>query len=594
MKKLLVLLVAFIMLFALVACDDEKPCEVHVDADGNEICDNCQAVVINPNKPSILGPAIAQGLENQFKEIASGKLTIEMTKAEKYEEWENSDDETPVPELNKEYDEVKSVTEIVFSKTEDGFNLKVTEKNSKRDSETGEFTTVEDAPMYVIGNATYIYMESYGLYQKTLADTATLEEIESTIALLTEGVEISDEKKLEAKAMLGEKLVEVFDIKNNKGSASIDLEDEANELIAYIENLDLEEDTVRKVLDDALKNINEELTVEAILTEVERISALTVEEAIAEIDAFLTEKYETTLQGIFDKIVADKNAETIIKNALKMMMAQSEEGMSEEQLAAAVDEAFAEIKAFKIADAIVEAGIAEAVVFDLVIAIVSEGETEGAPTSEQLFAMINSFVDMTLAEFEEGMEMPIFTIAKEVASGMKVNKLNAKLDINFSGILGLESVILTANADIEKTAPSEIEGKTNFMSVALTANVTLSDLSKEEAQMVAPENFYLGILSTNFYSENYNRLYITPVSTADGTSVYAQVRFFYETEDATYEFVTDTSLDKLSSERLVFKAQDVDEINGAEFVGTEDIVIELDISEREYRVVSIPELVFPE
>ena len=45
MKKLLVLLLALTLCFALIACGGDTPCTEHVDADANGKCDNCDATV---------------------------------------------------------------------------------------------------------------------------------------------------------------------------------------------------------------------------------------------------------------------------------------------------------------------------------------------------------------------------------------------------------------------------------------------------------------------------------------------------------------------------------------------------------------------
>lgn len=512
MKKLIALLIALSMVFMFVACQtppDNEPCTTHVDTNSDGKCDNCQENMTpeNPpeNPPEITGLILSNALLSQFENAKSMKIDFTLDAVIESDEWYYGYDETTEDytkaENETDYQDNQIKITIVTSKNSDGtYNAKIDATVKMREDASAEYDTITEATVaYILGNEVYTYDEDLGGYIK--GETENLGQITDMLTALTDGVEFSTDEENELLTELGDLLIATFDIKDYKGSISFDAKEKAEELIAYLAALDLEKDKVSDVLDDALALIDEGLTTAKLLTELERVAGLTVNEAIAEIDAWLTENYETTLQGIYDTIINDENTVTIIENYFEAMYSQGTgelpEG-AEAEIAAVIDE----LKAFKLADTIEDAGIGEITLYDLIITTISNGDTEGAPTCDQMFDQIEAIFAMTLGEFfETAMEMPVFTMAKTVASGLTVNELNGKLDINFKGLFNIDSVEGVFNLDVVSEMPSEVENKSNVFDIDLSVGFKVYEISDNTVEIAIPSS---SVILPDIFKDYYN------------------------------------------------------------------------------------------
>lgn len=512
MKKLLILLLALIMVFSFAACKKDKECETHVDSDFNGKCDVCEADVDLPNPDDGKGnnaPVVdtAAVLSNavfaQLKEAKSAKIELEMSLENATSYWEDETTKT-----DESYGRRVNTT-IIVSDSENGFVAKMTSTITSIADDSEEYSYTEET--YVIDGYVYDYYADTNILERT-GSSVNVDDIEEAISTLLDGVEISETDKQAALKTIGDFVVEKFKVENGKGSVSVDLKPVYDDLKAYITALDLENDKLSKVVDDALALIDPTLTSASLLAELERVSGLTVNQAIAELDAWLTTNHNTTLQGLYDTIVNDPNVVTVIENLLREQYGSDYEGLEE-----AIADDIAEMQSSKIADFITEMELGDVVIYDLIISALPATDPDGNeisyPTSEEFFDAIEATLALTLGEFEENMGMPIFTMLKSTLGGIEINALNGKLDLGFDSLYKLQTVGAQFNLDMTNTMPSEmVEGKEDAYTVKLGLKLTVSEISSTEVAVSLPEDALMmpSFIESDLYNDNemYGALYV--------------------------------------------------------------------------------------
>jgi len=557
MKKLLVLLLALAVVFSLASCDlfklPEAEHTVHTDENDDGFCDGCGAIFIDYSQPSIVGDALMESLEKQFDEMKSLKFEFNAKTLSESDSWyydEHYDDElgewvnNDTPNNHTYYSESVATLELWLSITDDGVNAKIITNSGYRSSTLEDMELDNENVTYIVDG--YAYTQLHGTnFNKSVAVpeelTALLEELGS--------LDILDEaEKEELLTELGVEIATVFNILDNKGSYSLDLKPAVDKLLTYIDELDMDEDTIGGVIDDVLKQVSPDLTSAKILAEAKRFAGLTVEEALDELDKWLTENYETTLQGLYDSLLADPEALSAIEWYLENAGIATDKDE--------VDEIIKEMKSFKLREVLKEEGVDQLVIFDELIApqlppYSTDPET-GADvyiTSEEFFGYVQDLLDMTLAEFDEMTGGgSVFTSLKEIASSFTINKLNAKIDLNFEGVLSLVSVDGEVNFDVEQNRPSEVEGKNDFNRAALSISFKLSEISANELDVSLPKGIKIfedttytsgsDSVSVNYYSSSYN----------DVETIRASFNFtLYDEDGNKYEFYTSCDIDGTSN-----------------------------------------------
>jgi hypothetical protein len=318
MKKLLSLLLVFIMVFSLIACDKNKG-----DDDNDDDGESSSVITPGGNPGDGDGVDKTEGLTlskaflEQFKSVASFKIDLDFSMKGDADDWYYTDSS------KTEIDNAAGYTEATLDSTmtvgvdaNGNICVKYDAVAKDRDDPTDEMETEANGTiLWIVDNVIYAYDSSYGMYLRTdiVADEKIAQMTQMVVAML-DGVSFSQDETDAVLKELGFIVLKTFDIKNNKGSISFDAKEVIDNLKAYINAIDAEKDTLRKLLDDALKLVNKDLTSAALITELEKTANLTVNEAIAEIDKALTAEYNTTLQGIYDTLVNDTRLATILAN----------------------------------------------------------------------------------------------------------------------------------------------------------------------------------------------------------------------------------------------------------------------------------------
>ncbi len=591
-------------------CDTcgDPVCKTHVDADGNEACDVCGAAV-----PLPVGLQLSNAVIAQLEAAKSVKVELDVNASINEDAWEyvydEETDDYTLPENTTDYSEVvMKVIATVSEGANGGYNAKVDATVSYRYAPDGELEPdVDGTVLYIIDGVAYTYRNDLDLYEKASLEYEETESAMAVLEKLAAAVEITEDERIELLTLIGDSVNTAFNIKDNKGTVSADVKDNVNEIISYFAELDLENDTLATVIDDALALVDEELTSAAIVAELERISGLTVNAALADLDAWLTENYGTTAQELYTTVVTDKCVVVILEEYIKANAYDVEETELDEYVA----EQIATIQSFKIADAIAEAEMGETQVYDVLKSMmggnaasvtddtVTEGTEEEVSEREKFFDSIEATLAMTLAEIDVAVAEtsgPIFSVLKETASGITVNKLDGKIDLNFKGSFNIDTIEAIANADMTIVTPSEVDNKEDTRELKLTAKVKVYDVLTTTVEIKLPEDAVVidDIISKGLYSDYpYGELYIYSYDDAFDLDMEIYVE---ELNDVVMLCATGITLDELIAKAISVDAENISiYYNGSslELLSDSALAFTIDSETGTYTVTSCPEFEIP-
>ena len=492
MKKLIALLLVLASVFALAACNrvpsgpdaGGDTCDSHVDEDKNGKCDNCGETL--EKEPE--GFEVSNAIMSQIENAGSMKLDVKFNMVIDADRWiydYNEDSEAYDVEANEKSKIEFGIEAVIeLSKGKNGEpNAKITADVTRKTSDIDEIYH-EKTYLYLIDGATYTYDSENEIYVKSEEDEVAYNSMLSLILTVAESFELPEDEKNEALSDFGDMLITKFNIKDYKGSISFDLKEKANELIDYFKNLDLNTKKLSELIDDALALTDTELTTAKILEKLERTAGLTVNEAITELDKWLTEEENTTVQGLIDKYTDDEKTELLIKEIYKIITNVAEDEELTEQMQAEVDAFIAEMRAFVLSDFIAENELGDVVLYELIAKLIAP---EAAPTKDEFFDSIEQFLDMSLAEFEQLIGDEIISDIKETLSIITVEELMGNVDINFKGIFNIDTVEGKAKLGIVYTPDAEVEGKTNTFKIGLTLEYKLYEISEKTIDIALPD-----------------------------------------------------------------------------------------------------------
>lgn len=483
------------------------PCDQHVDEDINNICDSCGAKLTN-DLTKVLGLKLMKAVKGQLEAAQSMKLTFEYGYTTKV----NIDEENP---NGVNYAELKTVFTVWVTKTETGADAKVHALTKERLSADGEFTVTQDqVVLYLVDEVAYIYNEYENAYEVDAAGDAAIsltKQVPDMLTALANGYALSDGELEE----MGAAFVTAFNIANNKGSLTLDAKPIFDSVQAKILSYDPETVTIREILDDVLSLIDPELNCAVIVDELSRIASLSLEDAMAELDAWLTEEYDTTIQGVYDTLLANEQVKTL----LFQLMVGTEDSTPE--MEAEFEEMYASWQEIKIAE-MIPTEMKSVTLYDLIFTGFMPWEDGDAndPNSvpqqsyiplETTVAQLNQILDTTATDFETlfGMEGLVDMIRRMqmIVEGIEVNALEAKIDMDFDALYRLEALTVTGTLDWEcgffgaympepddesnRAEPLSTDAEEEFAMddhIVVTVALSVSELSEEALTITAPTN----------------------------------------------------------------------------------------------------------
>ena len=519
MKRFLLVLLTFVMLLGLTSCKatcekdghvDENTdgvCDVcgemhvaHFDKDDNGYCDGCKAIIVNYNMPDAVAKILKNNLGKQISKVNSVKIKVEFDSTVTDERWYLEDNQI-MHFFSTEVD--KGVIDITVSRLGDFVNAKIecyqTEDYNSDDGGDEYSASYETgSTLYFINGKIYEEVKD-GLYSEREVVTPQIMELFEKISNISL---LNDEDKEAVVNALTKEVVTVLDLKDNKGSVSIDLKPTYDGFKEYVLSLDFDNTTLGMVVTDALQLVDPELTSEELIEIISRVGNLTVTEAYEEIDNYLTENYDTTIQGAYDKIVNDPDVVELIRYVI---IERNEYDPENEKDLLKVDEVINAIQKVNVREIIENSEFSEATVYDVLCGF------EILPFSlpgklEDLTGALETLSALTITEFEEAADADVFSMVKEIVSQIEVDALSAKVDINFKNVLELDTINGVFVLDLtEKTKSKSIEDKYDVLRRKENIKFSIYDLSEEPIEIALPEG--TGALNEEIFDSTYDGSY---------------------------------------------------------------------------------------
>ncbi len=614
MKKLIALLMALSMLFVLVACsapctahtdeDHDQKCDIcgvnvecteHIDENGDYACDYCDA---DQTPESV---KLTSGIASQLAGAKSARIELDYSHFEEVSEWYDYVDENDeyATAEDKYADGVKAKVYITLAKSGNFVNIQVESDIVYYDDELDKWEESAGKILEAVVIDGVAYQAFDGGYFAGF-DMGLAEDVE-LLTNLFEGIEPTEEEIDKLYKLFGEQVITSFNILENKGSAYINFKAIIENLTAYFNELDFETDTIGKVADDLLALVAPDLTAEEFLTELERVGALTVNEALAELDAWLTEEYDTTLQALYDSIVDDERIAIFIGNFYSYMSEMEGIEFTEEEKAAAVESTLASIKV-NFAELITEAGIGEIPLYDIVLMLVMEATgatpTEDTPTLTGLVATANQMLAMTISEFETQIDLPIISSFKETLNSQDIEVFDAKLDLNFKNLFQIDSIVGSINYEGTSASESYVEGKQDIEYSKTSINVKIYDISTNEVTLTVPEKSLVFPIESYLHASDEDTFGAEYMEISSYGNDEFGLYLYLTTENGTMSVYADFSeIERLASTTLTISAEDIRFLseNNEWFYPEDDtdLEIEYDPTTETFVIVTFPAYIYP-
>lgn len=323
-KKLLALLLVFVMVFSLASCfgdPDGEPtvqggCTSHVDNDGDGKCDNegCDAPV-GGYVPTPVSPDAAAAYVNAIWAAVETAKTVTATLDMSNTEAESDTVDKDGNVIYEAYNNTMTAHfDLTLAMSENGLNLKAI-GNAAMGDETQSFET------YLVDGLMYSRMGYMGEWTEWTVEPFENPEGEEGIisqftaiitGLLPEDFEVTDDMIAEVKAVFAQAIAALMTV-NPDGSfgSKLDLKPVIQEVVTFLSSI-TETTTVEEVINKALSYVDPEMTISAILDDIATYGEITVGEIYTAInDAFLAE-FEMGVNDIKNLIFAEESITSML------------------------------------------------------------------------------------------------------------------------------------------------------------------------------------------------------------------------------------------------------------------------------------------
>ena len=601
MKKLIVLLMAIITVFALVSCDE---CESHTDSDKNGLCDECGAKVEIPcsghKDTDLNGKCDECGVDyrNPCSEHSDTDLNGKCDTCGV--DYRNPCSEHKDINLDGKCDTCGVEISIEIG-NEAGLAMAnaVISQLEKTKSFKAEFLLeielggnywesgaliglpVKENQDVFKGIAKFTLTASKtenGVNAVIIADVKSTDgeneemetDLEGGIFYLYEGVLYYYDSESEAffKEPLNMPSAEEMEALIEKLAEGFDMtEEEQNEILAEIgkyalTTFDVKNNKGQIVIDvvpmykDFEKYIEELKTSDTIKDIINDILALADEELT--IEALLEEGkavYSMTLDEFLQEL--DKELTELYGTTLQGLY---EEALNDEKIGALIvslmlEDGYTEgdaslmleqLKLIKIEELIPEE-LLGITVYDIFMSYATAEEGTEYPDIDTMFSMIEQMLGMSLGELVLEYDFPMADL-KLLTDMFELRELNSRIDVGFSGLFNLSYVDFSTVLDMSVFAGSEFIGKKDELTIKVKLSAKIFDLSENEAEIEAPptdKEYYYDIFDKAFYDENGNIL------TAYMTDGYVVIEF----TDGDVQIAVFGDLSVLKSTSMVFDSE---------------------------------------
>ena len=568
MKKLLLVLIAILMAFALVACDEEndptaqnpatKPstppdpvCDVHYDGNDDGKCDECGRATTN-NKANE-GFVLTQAVMSQLEKAASAKIDVALDVVLDKDMWVY--EEGAVADQST-YLKANALISVIAAKTENGINLKADLTVGMSMMEGVPAMSQTMTAFYLVDNVMYVYDSNYEMYLRSdvaSIDPATMAQLATVVEALKGEIPMTEEELNAMLNELGKGLLDTFNVIDGTGSITTDMKDEVQMVIDYFASWDLEKDTIRSLLDELLAAMGGEsdspMTVEAIIAMLKNSLNMTVSQVLASIDQMMIDAYGVTLQQYYDAMVASEEVQAQLISILEKIVGEKMPEDVKEDL-------IAQLKGFKIAE-VIPAEMMEMKLFDLILMLASsddDSEGEGYTpvvddeiiddepiTLDEIEAMINQIIDTPIGALAQGYGIPLDMII-EALRGTTVEELNETLEIKLKNLFQIDYVSETTKLAIAVDLADAISGKDNRIDASLKLTVKIYGISTSKVTITAPKNSVEDIFDEyTVFDDDFNEIATVKLETDVDMGIFVTITTENETiyASVSYDSVED-------------------------------------------------------
>lgn len=330
-------------------------------------------------------------------------------------------------------------------------------------TEKGKEPSVIDATMlYLVDGKLYLYdtdLNAYIVEESISHDD--IKEFEDTLKSAIEenlmGVDMD-----EISEYLVTALSEILKVNANGISFDLDIMPVYSAVSSYVNELDLETDSLGDIMNDIYALIGVEGTYEDAFNAAEQIYGLTVNEFIDLIDSSLVADSGMTLNDLYTALVTNKE----LLDAIKSIPDESGE----------IAQMMATLSSMSLDDIIESLAIGDVTIYELIASGLTD-ENGNILTCEEFFDQINELYSMSLADLEVMTNSSFFTDIKEFFSSFELKELDFAFDAKISRSFALESITLEGNVAYDLyNSKYDIYVKTS-----------ISDFSKESLDISLPK-----------------------------------------------------------------------------------------------------------
>ena len=417
-----------------------------------------------PNAPAGAGLELIENIASQLEKTASMKIAFSMDMVANIVEW------TPYGAENINENGVATFV-VTIAKGENGYNLMI--EADARSGEVGSELDIDldGVVLYVIDGIVYEYNAYDNVYYASPIEADT-DELEAMLGELMGEIEISEEEMSAVIDTLGALVIDALQIENGKGSFAIDFKAMYDQIVAYIDSIDVAKDTLRILIDEALALVDPSLSVGAIMQSVAATMNMTVGDFLVHFE----QTYGMTMQELYDSLVNDPQVQAFIVGLA------TSEGLSENEIA----QILYELTSLKL-DTLFTAEIKALTMYQFAM-IMMDADMSTQPSLGELLAAVNAIIDMPLQSLEAEFGIP-FSSLKLLPSLITMRECKYTFDISFVNGYEIDEAVAEGKIDITVTMPSDyVDGKMNIYSYAGSVSVKVYDIGDKEIVIELPKD----------------------------------------------------------------------------------------------------------
>lgn len=351
----------------------------------------------------------------------------------------------------------------VLSQTNNGsYNAKV-EGSCRWSTSLRQETFLDVGSMYLINGYVFISQEDNVYTKSPLLPEYTVDSIEETVLAIEEalGLVLKDVQlpSIDTSALLSSVVdlaTETFSFDSHSLTLEYDFVPAIDAVKDFVGEFNPKH-SIERALNNILAHIDETLTVDSILDEIENLAKVNAQTALNEIDAWLTEEYETTLQGVWDTVTASQKFIDLFTYTA------DESGMDAEDITDWLNN----LQSFKLADLLSQIdGFESMTLYDLLIGSMFQ-DVSDAPTVEEIRGLLQEYLDMKL-------EQVIPAQAFDIVKNFNANALSNTTKLSFDSSYTITEFFNGLVFDLSATLPSGYDGLSDWVSASASLSQTYS------------------------------------------------------------------------------------------------------------------------